>query len=62
MRAHGVIDFFPLTEFAVEFFHLQRGKRVLVKLLGVGPVGAFDGAVAALHKIRCCPVVIIEPG
>ncbi len=45
MRADGVVDFFPMAEFAVEFFHLQRAGCDLVELLGVGAVGAFDGAV-----------------
>ena len=45
MRAHGVVDLFPLAEFAVEFFHLQGASGDLVELLGVGAVGAFDGAV-----------------
>ena len=41
MRADGVVDFFPVAEFAVEFFHLQRAGRYLVELLGVGAIGAF---------------------
>src|SRR5208282_905682 len=45
MRADGVVDFFPLAEFAIEFFHCQRARRDLVELLGVGAVGAFDGAI-----------------
>src|SRR5260370_23717651 len=45
MRADGVVDFFPVAEFAVEFFHLQRAARDLVELLGVGAIGRFDGAV-----------------
>jgi len=44
MRADGIVDFFPVAEFAVEFFHLQRAGRDLVEL-GVGAIGAFDGAV-----------------
>jgi len=34
-----------VAEFAVELFHLQRAGRDLVKLFGVGTIGAFDGAV-----------------
>jgi hypothetical protein len=45
MRADGVVDFFPVAEFAVEFFHFQRARRDLVELLGMGAIGAFDGAV-----------------
>ena len=45
MRADGIVDFFPVAEFAVEFFHLERAGRDLVELLGVGAIGAFDGAV-----------------
>jgi len=45
MRADGVVDFFPVAEFTVKFFHLQRAGRDLVELLGVGAIRAFDGAV-----------------
>jgi hypothetical protein len=45
MRADGVIDPFPLPQLAVEFVHLQRVRGDLVELLGVGAVGAFDGAI-----------------
>ena|SRR5450432_1766418 len=45
MRADGVVDFFPVAEFAVEFFHFQGAGGDLVEHLGVGAVGAFDGAV-----------------
>src|ERR1700674_317834 len=45
MRADGVVDFFPVAKFAVEFFHLERAGRDLVELLGVSAIGAFDGAV-----------------
>ena len=45
MRTDGVVDLFPLAEFAIEFFHFQRASGDLVELLGVGAVGAFDGAV-----------------
>jgi hypothetical protein len=43
MRADGVVDFLPVAEFTVEFFHLQRAGRDLVKLLSVGAIGAADG-------------------
>ena|SRR2546423_1120927 len=45
MRADGIVDFFPVAEFAVEFFHLQRAGHDLVELLGVGTIGALDGAI-----------------
>jgi len=45
VRAHGVVDLFPLSEFAVEFFHLQGTRGDLIELLGVGAVGAFDRAI-----------------
>src|ERR1019366_4963124 len=45
MRADGVVDLFPMAEFAIECFHLQRTGRNLVELLGVGTVGGFDGAM-----------------
>ena len=45
MGADGVVDLFPVAEFAIEFFHFQRASRDLVELLGVGAVGAFDGAI-----------------
>src|SRR5881296_3381664 len=45
MRADGMVDFFPVAKFAVEFFHFQRAGRDLVELLGVGAVRAFDGSV-----------------
>jgi hypothetical protein len=45
MRADGIVDCFPVAEFAVEFVHLQRAGRDLVELLGVGAIGRFDGAV-----------------
>src|SRR6478672_2174338 len=45
MRANGVVDLFPVAEFAIELFHFQRAEGDLVKLLGVSAVGAFDGAV-----------------
>src|ERR1700675_2761781 len=45
MRTHGVVDFLPLAQFAIELFHFQGTGRDLVKLLGVSAVGAFDGAV-----------------
>src|SRR5216684_4729906 len=46
MRADGVVDLFPMPEFAIEFFHFQGASGDLVELLGVGAVGAFDGAVS----------------
>src|SRR5207248_9023522 len=45
MRADGVVDFFPLAQFAVEGFHLQRAGGDLIELLGVGAVGALHGTV-----------------
>jgi hypothetical protein len=45
MRAQGVVDVFPVPQLAIELFHFQRAGRDLVELLGVGAVGAFDGAV-----------------
>ena len=45
MRADGVVDFFPLTEFAIELVHLQRTRRDLVELLGVSTIGTFNRAV-----------------
>src|ERR1035438_10637847 len=45
MRADGVVDLFPVREFTIEFFHLQRTRRDLVELLGVIGAVAFDGAV-----------------
>jgi hypothetical protein len=41
----GVVDLFPLAEFAIEFFHFQRAGDDLVELFRVGAVGAFNGAV-----------------
>ena len=45
MRADGIVDFFPVPQLAIELLHFQRAGRDLVELLGVGAVGAFDGAV-----------------
>jgi hypothetical protein len=45
MRTHGVVDLFPVPQLTIEFFHLQRASRDLVELLGMGAVGAFDGAI-----------------
>jgi hypothetical protein len=45
VRAPGLVDLFPLTEFAIEVCHFQRAEGDLVGLLGVVAVGAFDGAV-----------------
>ena len=45
MRADGVVDVFPVAEFAIEGFPFQRTGGDLVELFAVGGVGAFDGAV-----------------
>ncbi len=45
MRADGVVDLLPMPQLAIELFHLQRTGRDLVKLLAVGAMGAFDGAI-----------------
>src|ERR1019366_8016713 len=45
MRADGVVDFFPLPQLTIEFFHLQGAGRDLVELLGVGTVGTFNSAI-----------------
>src|SRR6266700_5358696 len=45
MRADGIVDFFPVAEFAVELVHLQRTGRDLVELFGVGTIGTFHGTV-----------------
>src|SRR5271166_1258251 len=45
MRTDGIVDFSPMAEFAIELVHFQRTRRDLVELLGVGAIGAFDGAV-----------------
>ena len=45
MGTDGVIDFLPVAELAIELFHFQRAVGDLVELLGVGAVGAFDGAI-----------------
>src|SRR5437867_1925954 len=45
MRTRGVIDLFPLPQFAIEPFHLQRAGRDLIELLSVSPLGALDRAV-----------------
>src|SRR5207253_2182015 len=42
---HRVVDPLPLSQLAVEFLHLQRAGRDLIKLLGVSPLGALDRAV-----------------
>src|ERR1700675_3202723 len=59
MRTHGVVDFLPVAQFAIELFHFQGTGRDLVKLLGVSAVGAFDGAVefggAGGSTNRCRP-------
>ena len=46
MRTDGVVDLFPVAEFAIEFFHFQGTSRDLVELFGVGAVGALDGALS----------------
>jgi len=43
--ADGVVNGLPVAEFAIELFHFQRAGCDLVELLGVGAVGASDGAV-----------------
>src|SRR5713226_5471344 len=45
MRADGVVNVFPVPQLTIEFFHFQGASGDLVELLGVGAVGAFDGAV-----------------
>jgi len=45
VKAHGVVYLLPSAEFAIQLFHLQGTNRDLVELVGVGAVGAFDGAV-----------------
>src|ERR1039457_233730 len=45
MGADSIVDFFPGAQLPIELFHFQRAGRDLVELLGVGAVGAFDGAV-----------------
>ena len=45
MRADGVVDFFPVAEFAVELVHFQRTGRDLIELFGMGTIGAFHRAV-----------------
>ena len=45
MRAEGVVDVFPLAEFAIELFHFQRAGGDLVELFGMGAVGALDGTI-----------------
>ena len=42
MRADGVVDSFPVAEFAIEFSHFQGAGGDRIELLGVGAVGAFD--------------------
>lgn len=51
MRADGIVDCFPMAEFAVECIHLQGKMGDLVKLLGVGTIGAFDGTIE-LGRVR----------
>src|SRR5437773_10992340 len=45
MRSHGVVNLFPLPQFAIELFHLQQTGSDLAELLGVSPLGALDRAV-----------------
>ena len=45
MRADGLVNALPGAAFAIQLFHLQRARGDLVELLGVGAVGAFDGAI-----------------
>jgi hypothetical protein len=45
VRTHGVVDLFPLAEFAIESFHFQRAGGDLVELFGMSTVGALDGAI-----------------
>jgi hypothetical protein len=45
VRAHGVVGFLPLPEFAIQRRHFQRAARYLVELLPMGARGAFDGAI-----------------
>jgi hypothetical protein len=45
MRAHGIVDSFPLPQFTIELFHFQRAGGDLIELLGMGAIGAFDGAI-----------------
>jgi hypothetical protein len=44
MRADGIVDFFPVPEFAVELVHRERARSDLVELFGVGTMGAFHRA------------------
>ena len=55
MGTDGVIDFFPLAQFAVELVQFQRASGVLIELLGVGAIGAFDGPVEFLRSFRGGP-------
>ena len=45
MRAQQFADFFPLSQLTIESFHFQRAGGDLIELLGMGAVGAFDGAI-----------------
>jgi len=45
MRTDGVVDSFPLPQLAIEFFHFQGAGVDLIELLGMGTIGAFDGAI-----------------
>ena len=45
VRSDGVIDMLPVLEFAIESRELQGAGGDFIELLGMGAVGAFDGAV-----------------
>jgi hypothetical protein len=45
MGTDSVVDGFPMAQLAVEFFHLQRVGRDLIKHFRMGTVGALDRAV-----------------
>jgi hypothetical protein len=44
MRADGVVGTFPVAEFTIEFF-IANEQGLIWWILGVGAVGAFDGAI-----------------
>jgi hypothetical protein len=45
VRAYGDVGFLPLLWFTIHRRHIRRADRHLVKLFGVGPLGALDGAM-----------------
>jgi len=45
VRAYGVVGFLPLPWFTIGRRHIQRAVRQLVRLFGVGQLGALDGAM-----------------